>query len=565
MTLTMRQTGLGHGVYKDSVDTGASQSRSIGRALPYVLSWAALGVLMVIGSERVPSALYRPVDGDWAKWNVEAILQFGKPFDLGPYSMLAGMGSMYFPNLPWLNPGALALGLPLDGQTTSIVSYGIYAAELAVSIIALARVIGFSWLMSTVAAQLYLYLLFPPFSEVFRIYDWYSLAPYYAHLQAVLNGAAAVLLVCGRLADWRANALLALAFFALFVSGLLSAPFTFVFATPAYVAICAAIILTKPRSRTEWGWKIAALALCLIFIFASGLLDYYLGTMATAGRTPTAPIAWDRLLSAESWLHLFRDHALCSDSRLLLCINDRGGWLLIAALCGAVLAIVTRRGDIRTAAAAFIAYIALVHIYAYAYQTISLGPLGCALQSFSDVVLLVVHLHVCGRSVLPAVPALQNSRSRELRIPASQRTRVPGQLRFCRPAVCHCGDPAPASLWKRALPTRTACCRCRGGWSTGSGRCGACGFSHQKAAHIGLTPYPCKAGAGLRFSPHSPYWRWCICRWASANGPRPFARRPCTTICAQTHRSISECHSAALRPRSGSQTKGSKATPPQRN
>ena len=45
--------------------------------------------------ERVPSALYRPVDGDWAKWNVEAILHFGKPFDLGPYSMLAGMGSRF--------------------------------------------------------------------------------------------------------------------------------------------------------------------------------------------------------------------------------------------------------------------------------------------------------------------------------------------------------------------------------------------------------------------------------------------------------------------------------------
>ncbi len=147
--------------------------------------------------------------------------------------------------------------------------------------------------------------------------------------------------------------LLAVAFFALFVSGLLSAPFTFVFATPAYVAICAAMILTEPRSRTEWAWKISALALCLIFIFASGLLDYYLGTIATAGRTPTAPIAWDRLLSAESWLHLFRDHSLCSDPRLLLCINDRGGWLLIAALCGAVLAIVTRRGDIRTAACRF--------------------------------------------------------------------------------------------------------------------------------------------------------------------------------------------------------------------
>ena len=151
----------------------------------------------------MPLALYTPMDGEWAKWNVEAILHFGKIFDLSPYSMLAGMGSMYFPNLPWLNPGALALALPLDDNARSIASYAIYAAELAVSIVLLARVIGFSWLMATAAAQLYLYLLFPPFSEVFQIYDWFSLAPYYAHLQAVLNAATALFLyvrACPRLA-----------------------------------------------------------------------------------------------------------------------------------------------------------------------------------------------------------------------------------------------------------------------------------------------------------------------------------------------------------------------------
>ena len=53
MTLTMRPTGLGHGVYRDSVEDSASQSRSIGRALPYVVSWAALGILMVIGARAV--------------------------------------------------------------------------------------------------------------------------------------------------------------------------------------------------------------------------------------------------------------------------------------------------------------------------------------------------------------------------------------------------------------------------------------------------------------------------------------------------------------------------------
>jgi hypothetical protein len=167
-------------MHSPSPKTDSALMETTVRALPYLVSWAALAILMIIGMDRMPLVLYTPIDGQWARWNVEAILQFGKVFDLSAHSMLAGMGSMYFPNLPWLNPGALALALPLGDQAKSIASYAIYAAELAVSIVVLARVIGFSWLMATAAAQLYLYLLFPPFSEVFRIYDWYSVAPYYA-------------------------------------------------------------------------------------------------------------------------------------------------------------------------------------------------------------------------------------------------------------------------------------------------------------------------------------------------------------------------------------------------
>ena len=348
--------------------------RALGRALPYLTSWGVLAVLMIVGMTRVPMALYTPIDGDWAKWNAEAILHFGKVFDLSPYSMLAGMGSMYFPNLPWLNPGALALALPLGDQARDIVSYAIYAAELAISIVVLARVVGFSWLTATAAAQLYLYLLFPPFSEVFRIYGWYSLAPYYAHLTAVLNGALALLLACGRSRDWRRNLLLAAGFLALFLSGLLSAPFTFIFAMPAYVVSGAALVAGRFPPRAEWGWKLAALAACPAFFFASGLLDYYLGTVATVARTPGAAIAWERLASADAWLALLRDHPLCRDPRLMLCLNDRGGWLLVAALAGAVMTIVTRRGDVRTLAFVWIAYIGFAHLYAYAYQAQWLGP-----------------------------------------------------------------------------------------------------------------------------------------------------------------------------------------------
>jgi hypothetical protein len=377
------------------------------RILLYVLSWGVLAVLMIVGMHRLPFALYTPIDGEWAKWNVEAILKFGKVFDLSPYSMLAGMGSMYFPNLPWLNPGALALGAPLDEQIKSIVSYAVYACELAVTIVLLARSIGFSWLMATAGAQLYLYLLFPPFGSVFQIYNWYGLAPYFAHLTAALNAATAVFLACGRArGPWR-NAILCTAFLALFISGLLSAPFTFVFATPAYVVISAAVILGRRPPRAEWVWKAAALLLCLIFFFGSGLLSYYLGTIATSGRTPTSAIAWDKLLSLRAWLEVFENHPICQDPRLLLCIQDRGAWLDIAALLGAAVAVVTRRGDMRIAGAALIAYIGLAHVYAYAYQVGWLGPAGVFSTHF---VMLSCWAFICMFAVVPFFEPLRRLR-----------------------------------------------------------------------------------------------------------------------------------------------------------
>jgi hypothetical protein len=391
----------------------APPTKTYVRALPSLFSWGVLALLMVVGMNRLPLALYTPIDGEWAKWNVEAILKFGKPFDLSPYSMLAGMGSMYFPNLPWLNPGALALGLPLDEHAKSIVSYAVYAAELALSIILLARIIGFSWLMATAAAQLYLYLLFPPFATVFQIYNWYGLAPYFAHLMAALNAATAVFLACGRAQNWWRNILLCGAFLGLFISGLLSAPFTFVFATPAYVAISFAITVGRRPPRAEWAWKAAGLVLCLIFFFGSGLLSYYLGTIATSGRTPTSAVAWDKILSFRAWLQLFENHSLCQeDSRLLLCVQDRGAWLNIAALVGAAVAIATRRGDIRSAGAALIAYIGLTHVYAYAYQAGWLGPVGVLSSHF---LMLSCWSLIC---MFAVVPFFEPLRRLQLKAPA---------------------------------------------------------------------------------------------------------------------------------------------------
>jgi len=176
--------------------------------------------------ERAPFLSYTPIDGQWAKWNAEAILHFGKLFDLSPHNTLAGMGSMYLPNLPWLNPGALALALPFSETTRDIISNCIYATELAVSLVLVARTIGFCWPLATVAAQAHLYLLFPPFAEVFQVFNWYSLIPASAHLTALLNLVVVAGLHCGASSDWRRNLAWALGIGGLFICGLLSAPLT---------------------------------------------------------------------------------------------------------------------------------------------------------------------------------------------------------------------------------------------------------------------------------------------------------------------------------------------------
>src|SRR5262245_45276652 len=346
---------------------------------------------------RLPFSLYGPIDGDWAKWNVEAILHFSKIFDLSPYNMLAGMGSMYLPNLPWLNPGALALALPLSGNAQNIASYAVYAAELAASIVLLARVIGFSWLMPPAAAQLYLYLMFPPFREDLQIYPQYTGIPYYAHLTAVLNAATAVLLACGRTGGWRRNVVLCIAFLVLFVSGLLSAPISFIFAAPAYIAVAAVVILARRPPRAEWAWKAAALLLCPDLLFrigASVLLSWnrrdsrpHTGLAHCVGQNSLA-----RCLAAA-----LQDSSASARTRASCYAPapKMRGWKL--PRCSALRRPSSRDGA-TWPAAALIAYIGFAHIYAYAYQAGWLGSVGVLSTHF---LMVSCWVFVCMFAVVP--------------------------------------------------------------------------------------------------------------------------------------------------------------------
>ena len=89
------------------------------------LAWACpivIFVCMLIGW-RLSNRLYTDVDGAFARWNFEYAFEWGHWFDLAIFNPFAGLGSTFWSNTPWLNPGALALQLPFFTLATVTLSY----------------------------------------------------------------------------------------------------------------------------------------------------------------------------------------------------------------------------------------------------------------------------------------------------------------------------------------------------------------------------------------------------------------------------------------------------------
>ena len=71
-------------------------------------------------------------------------LGMGRISGFSPVSPLTGTGSPFLPNLPWLNPGALALAIPASLPMQHLASMLIYLAELSASLYWLYRHLEFS-------------------------------------------------------------------------------------------------------------------------------------------------------------------------------------------------------------------------------------------------------------------------------------------------------------------------------------------------------------------------------------------------------------------------------------
>ena len=365
------------------VSTRLLSTPSVRKRLTFLLfagSWVLLAWCVVAGIGKIPNEIvgggYSNTDGEWLRWNAEFILRFGNLLDPSPFNAFAGMGSIYLPNLPWFNPGALALGLPLDRMTAIQVSYLLYMLQVGLSIVILARALGLSCTVGTIAAQLHIVVLFPPFSFFFYPIEWYSAAPIYAQLSMVLNLAMAVFIIQGRRhKPWRAVIGTA-AFAVLTVIGLFSAPFSFVFFFVPYIFLGLVIVLFSRPDRHEIIWKLSALIAAALIVLLMGFPDYLQAMAGVSARTPHLGINWSALLSPHAWLALYNRYHLCSDPRTLICGGNSVAWLQIVAAFGALVLLILGRGMPRNIGIWGIVYTIFVVGYAYLFNSRWLGTIG---------------------------------------------------------------------------------------------------------------------------------------------------------------------------------------------
>ena len=146
------------------------------------------------------AGMYGNHDGHWASWSARSILEWGGFLDFSPVSPLSGTGSPFLPNLPWLNPGSLALAIPASLPVRHLASMLMYLAELSASLYWLYRHLEFSREQSFAATILYIAIFFIPLSGYTMALPWFSLAPINAHLIAAMNVATVALIRGGRAA-----------------------------------------------------------------------------------------------------------------------------------------------------------------------------------------------------------------------------------------------------------------------------------------------------------------------------------------------------------------------------
>ena len=353
----------------NSTSLHPADARLLRVLLTYVLPGLAVLYVVVCGLWFVPDRLagmYGNVDGHWASWSARGVLEWSGFLDFSPFSPLVGTGSLFAPNLPWLNPGALALAIPASLPVRHLASMLVYLVELSASLYLLYRHLEFSHVQSFLATMLYVCIFFIPFNGLTLALPWYVLAPVNAHLIAMMNVATIALIRVGyeRLAF---RLLFALVFLAALFVAFASAPVTSTTFIPVYAVLWVAISIRSDAEKNGVIWRCGAIAFALVVLGLIGVPSYLAATATMSARGESSPAMFHpgwRLLSPAYWRELVSIFPVCSNHMQLMCPSAIIGWFEIATLGGAAFLLSAGFGVKRRYGLAIIVLLALLHFYA---------------------------------------------------------------------------------------------------------------------------------------------------------------------------------------------------------
>jgi hypothetical protein len=349
-------------------------------SLTYVLPALVLFYIVLSGLWLMPddyAGMYGNHDGHWASWSVRGVMAWSGFLDFSPFSPLVGTGSLFAPNLPWLNPGALALALPAPLPVRHLVSMLVYLAELSATLYLLYRNLEFSREQSFLATMLYICIFFIPFWRVTQALPWYSLAPMNAHLVAMMN-VATIALIRVEYEGLFSKLLFSVVFLAALFVAFASAPVHSMTYIPTYSVLWIAFLIPTVAQRRVVLWRCGAIAFAVLVLALIGVPSYLAATAMTSARGDTSPPifhpGWE-LLSPNYWQDLLSNFPVCLSHMQLMCPWSIIGWFEIAVLAGAVVLALASVGAKRRYGLAIIALLGLIHLYALLSMQQILGRL----------------------------------------------------------------------------------------------------------------------------------------------------------------------------------------------
>ncbi len=284
----------------------------------------------------------------------EYAFEWGNWFDLSIFNPFSGLGSTFWTNTPWLNPGAWALQLPLSPLNAITVSYLVHLGSYGLTLYFLGRAAGASKLAIIYALSLFVLLYFPPFTLFWFTVNHYSLAPFRLMTAAAANLILLSFVIAIRSKDdrlWFVKAL-ALGLGGL-IWGLYSSATYFVFDLLVISGFFVVLLCCVRQLSAARRLLLLASVLVLAFV-ASGMLGYMDALISISARNRPQLFDLVRGLKAlvldESARSAFIAHSsTCQEAYYLPCIYHVSGILLLPPLFFSLYAAITKNVVFRAA------------------------------------------------------------------------------------------------------------------------------------------------------------------------------------------------------------------------